>query len=50
MPTSFPKRKAPIDVTSGEILAGVIWLVFFCLLVVAVLSTDSRSFLIAAIR
>ena len=43
MPTSQPKRKAPIDVTSGEILAGAIWLAFFCLLIVAALSSDSRS-------
>ena len=46
MPTALPKRKA-IDVTSGEILGGVIWLAFFCLLIFAALSSSSRPFIAA---
>jgi hypothetical protein len=48
MRTSSPNRKAPIGVTSGEILIGAIWFAFYCFLITASLSPNP-GWLVAAI-
>jgi hypothetical protein len=38
MPAASPNRETPIDVTSGEILIGTIWLAVYGLLILMSLS------------
>jgi hypothetical protein len=49
MPVSLPNKKSADRVTSGEIMAGVVWLVIFGLIIFGSLSHKSEQ-LMAAIN